>query len=100
MGLREDYEDANYKAEKKSNVGHTRTRGERNGRAILKEEQVREIYKSQNTLPALAVIYGVCLSAIQSIKNGSTWSDTTKGCVRGYSGQTTSGRRMSRKLYR
>lgn len=51
--------------------------GERNKGAILKNEQVLEIYKSKLTYKKLSKIYGVGQLAINRIKIGKSWRSVT-----------------------
>ncbi len=48
-------------------------KGEKHGRSILTEAQVREIKKSNLTHRPLAKQYGVARQTIQEIKNGYRW---------------------------
>lgn len=48
-------------------------RGERNGRAVLTEDQVAEIRRSTLMIRDLAELYGVSSRAINKIKKRETW---------------------------
>jgi len=62
--------------QKSKEAGET-AHGERNPRAKLTEDDVREIRKSDLSYSQLAVQYGVGKRAIMSVKLGRTWKHTT-----------------------
>ena len=56
---------------------HGTVKGEKNPRAILNEDQAREIIRSQSRtglVESLAVKFGVSKSAIKAIREGRNWS--------------------------
>ena len=61
------------------------TKGVRNGRAKLKEDDVREIIsliiKKENTLKAIASQFGVSISTINRIKSKTSWTELTKDVI-------------------
>lgn len=54
-----------------------KTRGETHHKAILTEDKVKEIYRSQRNCKELGLKYGVSASTISTIKNGQNWASVT-----------------------
>lgn len=59
------------------NFGHQRTRGEKNPKARLSWDQVREIRIDSRSAVKLSPIYGVSMTAIYNIRRGKTWKEKT-----------------------
>ena len=61
------------------------TKGVRNGRAKLKEDDIREIVsliiKKEKTLKAIASQFGVSVSTINRIKSKTSWTELTKDVI-------------------
>ena len=57
-------------------------RGESHSQSKLTKSQVRSIFKSQESQPALADKYSVDQATISNIKRGRTWSHVTGGVIK------------------